>query len=227
MRPVVKGAAPRVYKTHRAARNDLTDAIGWYCSYCEMAVRNMLEIEHIIPVANGGEPLDWDNFLLSCRYCNGNKQNHNQDRLGFLWPDRDNTDLAFNYDEVNIVFPRLGSGVEAEARATINLMGLDRNSAGPNFPTAADTREQARLTAWVKAKRSLRIYQNLPSQGRAELIGMVASGAGFYSMWMVVFAGIDEVINEIVDAFTGTYSAMDAAGTRLMRSNPPHWIGSI
>ena len=97
MRPVTRGDSPRTFTNYKQARDRLMERIGPYCSYCEMRVTNMIEVEHIVPVANGGEELDWNNFLLSCRYCNGNKGNNNQDRAGYLWPDRDDTDLAFAY----------------------------------------------------------------------------------------------------------------------------------
>jgi 5-methylcytosine-specific restriction endonuclease McrA len=78
MRSVQRGVAPKIYKDYKAARNDLTGRLGWFCSYCEMPVHNMIEVEHIQPVANGGNELDWDNFLLACRYCNGNKRDNSR-----------------------------------------------------------------------------------------------------------------------------------------------------
>jgi hypothetical protein len=216
MRAVEKGDAPNVYTQHRAARNDLTGVIGWYCSYCEMGVRNMIEVEHIVPQANGGAPLDWENFLLSCRYCNGCKGNDNQDRDGYLWPDRDNTDMVFDYNEATVMHPMPGTGVEVEAAATIDLMKLARYTAGLNRPTIADTRETARLDAWQSAKKVLSIYQNNPSLEKAKLIGTVAKWAGFYSIWMTVFAGIDDVKAQIVANFKGTYTTA-VGGVRIVR----------
>lgn len=35
-----------------------------------MRMSNMPEVEHVIPRAHGGAAMDWDNFLLSCKYCN-------------------------------------------------------------------------------------------------------------------------------------------------------------
>lgn len=55
-----------------------------YCSYCEMGVRNMVEVEHVVPRNHGGAPLEWENFLLSCRYCNGIKSNKNISRAGYI-----------------------------------------------------------------------------------------------------------------------------------------------
>lgn len=217
MRAVDKGDAPNVYNQYREARNDLTDAIGWYCSYCEMGVQNMIEVEHIVPQENGGAPLDWSNFLLSCRYCNGNKGNDNQGRDGYLWPDRDNTDFAFDYNEANVIQPRIGSVVTIEATATINLMGLNRYPGGPNPPTAADSRHIHRIDAWRLAKYSLANWQEAPSPAMARQIGIAAGGVGFYSVWVTVFAGTDDVINEIVAKFSGTYT-VNVGGVRAVRA---------
>ena len=41
MRPVNRNT--RTYTDYRAARNDLSTSIGWYCSYCEMPVKNMID----------------------------------------------------------------------------------------------------------------------------------------------------------------------------------------
>ncbi|MBK9452257.1 MAG: HNH endonuclease [Bacteroidetes bacterium] len=85
MRCIEKGASPRQYKDYHDARNDLAGRIGWYCAYCEMRVTNMIEVEHVHPVNHGGNELDWNNFLLSCRYCNGIKTDRNTSRRGYLW----------------------------------------------------------------------------------------------------------------------------------------------
>ena len=142
MRCVDKGTAPDIYTYYKAARNDLGNRIGWICSYCEMPVKNMIEVEHVHPIANGGEELSWDNFLLSCRYCNGAKLNRNISRAGYLWPDTDNTMLAFEYSETNIVAPKAGlpEQITAMAQNTIDLMGLNRHPGLANEPTKADTR---------------------------------------------------------------------------------------
>lgn len=103
MRPVKKGISTKIYSHYSKARDDLFNKIGMYCSYCEMRLANMAEIEHVVPVANGGDGLNWDNFLLSCKYCNTTKSNDNTSRLGYYWPDKDNTFLAFEYDEINII----------------------------------------------------------------------------------------------------------------------------
>jgi hypothetical protein len=216
MRPIIKGAAPRQYTQWRQARNDLGTQIGWYCSYCEMSVTNMLEVEHIIPINHGGPPLAWNNFLLACRYCNAVKDNNNTTTVGYVWPDRDNTDLAYIYSPLQIIQP-VNNAVHAQSTSTINLMGLDRKPGGPNFPTAADSRWIFRIQAWLIAQRSLRNWNAAPSQQMADQIALTAFGTGFYSIWMTVFINDQIVLNAIRLQFPNTYFLHNAAGHRVIR----------
>ena len=192
------------------------ERIGPFCSYCEMRVTNMIEVEHVVPVANGGEELDWNNFLLSCRYCNGNKGNNNQDRAGYLWPDRDNTDLAIAYSPDKVVEP-IDGDVRAEAAATIDLMGLNRSPVGPVRSTVADLRPVNRAECYLAANLARSYYEAAPSSAMAKSAGLTASGFGFYSIWMTVFANYPEVQGEIREAFPGTYVVMDETGNRTVR----------
>ena len=50
MRPINRNRNLRLYTDYGQARNDLALSIGWYCSYCEMPTKNMIEVEHVIPV---------------------------------------------------------------------------------------------------------------------------------------------------------------------------------
>ena len=202
MRPVERGAAPAIYTHHGQARHNLSDRIGYYCSYCEMGVNNMIEVEHIHPMANGGNPVAWNNFLLSCKYCNTVKSNHNPDRVGFFWPDIDNTDLAFDYSEVDVIKPKttLAAPLTLSANATISLMGLDRKPGGANEPTEADTRWIIKDQAWSSAKLSYNNWIKLPVQVMAEQIG-ITSLVGNYSIWREVFKDVPIVLTEIDNAY--------------------------
>lgn len=202
MRPVDKGTAPRVYTNYGAARHDLADRIGYYCSYCEMGVNNMIEVEHVHPIANGGNPLDWNNFLLSCKYCNTVKKANNPSRVNYLWPDVDNSDLAFNYSEIDVIQPKptLNAPLNAYAEATIKMMGLDRKPGGMFEPTLADTRWVIRQQAWDKAKKSYNNWIKLPDPVFAEQIG-ITSLDGNYSIWCEVFKDVPMVLTEIDNAY--------------------------
>ncbi|RYY99886.1 MAG: HNH endonuclease [Chitinophagaceae bacterium] len=217
MRPVIKGTAPRSYSHWKHARNDLGNQIGWHCSYCEMAITNMIEVEHIVPRHRGGKPFDWDNFLLSCKYCNTVKSDRNPSSAGYLWPDRDNTDISFTYSLLNVI-EHVNGRAQAEAIATIDLMGLNRRPGGHTEPTEADTRWIFRLQAWVIAKKSYRNWQSAPSVAMANQIALTALGTGFYSIWTTVFKSEVQVLQALQSTFPNTYKAM-AGGVRVVRAN--------
>jgi hypothetical protein len=217
MRPVNKGAAPNTYTYWGYARNDLANQIGWYCSYCEMSVSQMIEVEHVVARNNGGPPLDWENFLLSCKYCNTVKGTRNPSRTGFLWADKDNTDLAFTYSELDVITP-LPTTVEVEAQETIDLMGLDRRPGGANEPTEADSRWIHRFDTWQLARVSLTNWNTTPSPEMAHQIAITAKCQGFYSIWMEVFQAVPDVLEAIKNIFPNTYFEQDAAGARIPRA---------
>lgn len=223
MRPVDKGTAPNVYTDYGQARHNLADKIGYYCSYCEMGVNNMIEVEHIVPLDNGGDELNWENFLLSCKYCNTVKKARNNDRVGYLWPDRDNTDLVFSYSETNVIEPvgSLSAQLINFANATIDLMGLDRVPGGVNEPTEADTRWIIRQQAWDKAKKSYNNWGKLPDPVLAHQIG-ITSLDGNYSIWCEVFKNEPDVLIEIDNAYIayGLFKQINnTTNARVLRNN--------
>lgn len=221
MRPIDKGKAPRTYTDYGQARHDLAEKIGYYCSYCEMKVFQGIEVEHILPQNQGGAVLDWDNFLLSCKYCNTIKSDHNSNITDYFWPDRDNTDLVFEYSEGNVIKPKstLKTDFKPIAENTINLTGLDRIPSGENEPTKADTRWRSRKEQWDKAKDSLARWQKAPIPEMAEQIAST-SLEGHYSIWIKVFENQKVVLDEIDRVYKTKYSLfkqLDNEGKRELR----------
>jgi hypothetical protein len=223
MRPVDKGVAPRAYTDYGKARHDLAGRIGYYCSYCEMKVFNSIEVEHILPQNQGGAVLNWNNFLLSCKYCNTIKCAHNANITDYLWPDRDNTDLAFEYDEVSVVFPigTLSNPLKTKAQLSITLTGLDRNPMGPNFPTESDTRWRSRKEVWDIARLNLIKWGQAPILPMAEVIAGCALLSGHYSIWFKVFENEQIVLDEIDRVYRTKqlYKVIQANGQRIVRPN--------
>ncbi len=223
MRPVDKGKAPRTYTDYGQARHELAERIGYYCSYCEMKVFQSIEVEHILPQNQGGAVLDWDNFLLSCKYCNTLKSDHNSNIIAYFWPDRDNTDLVFDYSEGNVIEPKstLKDEFKPIAENTINLTGLDRIPSGKNEPTEADTRWRSRKEQWDIAKESFVRWQKAPFPEMAKQIALTSLG-GHYSIWMKVFEDQQDVLNEIDEVYKTKYSLfkkLDDEGKREIRTN--------
>lgn len=206
MRAVKKGKSPKKYSDYKDAVYDLAGRIGWYCSYCEMPVKNMIEIEHVIPQNNGGAKLDWNNFLLSCKYCNTVKSNNNKDRTGYLFPDEDNTSIAYKYSQTKVLEPNnnLSSQINQFAKNTINLCGLDRKP-GHTKLTKSDKRWISRDEAWSIAKVSYRDYTKHPLEVVLNAIIRTAVASGHYSIWLEIFKNKPEFKAKLDKKIKGTY----------------------
>ncbi len=222
MRPVDKGNAPKTYRNYGKARHDLAKKIGYYCSYCEMKVMNSIEVEHILPRNQGGEPLDWDNFLLSCKYCNTIKSDHNSNLSDYLWPDVDNTDLAFSYSEAEMIKPKtsISQSLQILAKNSIDLMGLDRFPGGSNKPTEADTRWRSRQKMWDLAKLSYNDWKEAPTIQMARQIARTSLN-GHYSIWIDVFKEDQIVLTEIDKIYSeiGLFKKFTSTRSRILRNN--------
>jgi hypothetical protein len=221
MRPVEKGASPKVYTDYSIARHDLANRIGYFCSYCEMKVYNSIEVEHVLPQNQGGNSVDWSNFLLSCKYCNTIKSDHNGNLSDYVWPDRDNTDLVFDYSEAKIIEPKttMAPTLYNMAVASINLMGLDRVPGGVNRPTEADTRWRSREEVWTIAKESYNNWLSAPILQMALQIASTSLISGHYSIWCEIFKKEILVLTEIDNKYTkkGLFKQRDAIGNRIIR----------
>lgn len=216
MRPVNKGVSTKTYTQYKDSRWDLFEKIGMYCSYCEMSLTNMPEIEHVVPVANGGNPLEWDNFLLSCKYCNTNKSNDNTSRVGYLWPDKDNTFLAFHYDKISGISASLTLSPthKTYAENTIALFELNRDKAAVLKKDYSDTRWLQREMAWRAAERSYSNWCKSATLEMADTIAVAAKQGGFFSIWMEVFKGEKIVRQYLIKEYPGTEAACFDADTK-------------
>lgn len=211
MRPINRPNSSASYSNYRDARNDLAEKIGWYCSYCEMQTKNMIEIEHVEPVHNGGAELEWSNFLLSCKYCNTVKSNHNDNREGYIWPDEDNTFKVIKYSYGNIISVNpdiTDEDIKRIVTDTILLVGLERepgNKVSP--PTLKDTRWISRSEAWGIAKESLSDYIEAEfNEYLGNQIVRTAKTQGHFSIWMEVFKEYPIIKNKLIEIFPGTDS---------------------
>lgn len=101
MRPVNKGTSPYTsIQEYRDALPYLESRIGIYCSYCGAIIDHAPEIEHVVSKSKGGDKTEWKNLLLACKYCNTRKSNKttSENKNDYLWPDENNTELAYTYD---------------------------------------------------------------------------------------------------------------------------------
>jgi hypothetical protein len=144
MRPVERGLAPKVYARYQDAIGDLEAKLVIYCSYCERRLPIGLAVEHIMPkVLHPELETEWTNFLLGCPNCNSVKGDREVEIDNFIWPDRDNTFLAFVYFKGGFVrlAGKLNNDRKIKAQALLDLVGLQRHQAsGWDKPAPRDKR---------------------------------------------------------------------------------------
>jgi uncharacterized protein (TIGR02646 family) len=226
MRPVERGLAPRIYAQYGDALEDLKSRLGDYCSYCERQIAASLAVEHVIPKSLRPElETEWANFLLGCINCNSVKSDREVEINNFIWPDRDNTLLAFIYSKGGFV--RLADNLNNEqknkAQALLNLVGLQRHQArGWVKPARKDKRWQDREESWATAEKCRELFENLEQADAAkDLVLEVAKSNGFFSVWMTVFNDYPGIRKGLIKLFPGTaISCFDPDGKPIDRPNP-------
>lgn len=211
MRCVDKGVNLIAFRKYRDALPYLVGRLGWYCSYCEMEISNEPDVEHVQPKSRGGAVDMLENFLLGCKKCNKIKGKKNPNRDNHLWPDEDNTFVAYEYYNEIYVKPSatvVGTAVEQLANNTLILTGIDRvpkRVAKPTKEQKKDPRWQKRRTAWGKAERALLNWRRNPSLELCDQIAQTAHATGFFSIWVQKFNGEPSVLAEIKTQFSNTY----------------------
>lgn len=212
MRPVERGAAPKVYTNYQDAGPDLQARIGDYCSYCERQIETNLAVEHVqpkdlVPALRN----DWTNFLLGCANCNSSKGKKPIVVGNYLWPDLDNTLRAFEYGTGGVIStsPHIPATLQTKAQQSIFLTGLDKDPGNPNInrrPTSKDFRWLRRFQAWILAEESKkRLSRNNTPEMREQIVE-TALARGMFSIWYHAFAGDVDMRRRLRQAFTGTDS---------------------
>jgi len=217
MRPVTKGDAPKPeYKPYGKALDDLTERLGFYCSYCEQPITHAPEVEHVQPKSlEPGLETTWNNFLLGCKSCNTVKGDTPVDLTQVAFPDLENTfrALSFHQDGRVTVAPHLAGPEIQLMKNVISLVKLHRHPNAPNRddqPTARDKRVDFRLGAWSRAQRQLELYEEfLHDPEFSEVLATqiteeLAPSTGFFSIWMTVFADHPAMLKRFISAFPGT-----------------------
>lgn len=220
MRPIERGPDPGPFTDYKDARDPLIQRIGDYCSYCENVLPSEVDVEHMQPKSRPPyAALVWTNFLLACSYCNSVKG----DRLivisDHLWPDLDNTFLAFYYavDEPPSVAGRLPDTLQVLAQRTLELTGLDRCPGHPRL-SPRDRRWLKRKQVWGIALLSLTELQSTDTPQMRRQIALTAASRGFFSIWMTVFQHDADMRKRIILSFSGTAgSCFDADGNPIPR----------
>lgn len=218
MRAVNKGDSPyESIKEYQDAIPFQEKRIGLYCSYCEMSIKHVPEVEHKVSKSLGGELTVWENLLLGCKYCNTRKKDKvaPQDKDLYLWPDEDNTAIAYVYE---YGYPKVNKECLQELDPTGNLYKKADNTYKVvglgNDPTKKigekDRRFLSRNSTYYKAQTSLKSWKNvreasfLLKEDMKRQILMTATAEGFFSVWLTVFSGEPEICNALIESFPGT-----------------------
>ena len=225
MRCVDKGVNLTPYTKYRDAMPYLVERIGAFCSYCEMEISNEPDVEHVQPKSRNGAADMLENFLIGCKKCNKIKSNKNPNRANHLWPDEDNTFVAYEYYNEIFVRPSAiiqGTSIEELARNTLDLTGIDRlpsNIFLPSKKVKKDRRWQKRREAWGRAELALKRWRNNPNNELCEQIADTAVSIGFYSIWVQKFAAEPDVLAAIKAQFPNTYEPIvNPAGGYILRT---------
>jgi uncharacterized protein (TIGR02646 family) len=216
MRPIDKGIIPKnesgnpiQLKIYQQSRGHLIERLGTYCSYCERFLGGNIAVEHIQPKSkNANLELDWDNFLLACKNCNSIKGDQSVVLDEYLWPDKDNTLLAFLYISGGLIItsPNLSPSLLQKAKNIIKLTGLDRVPSDDlsENPEMKDTRWRERRTAIDKAERAYKhLLANNTEEMRFQIVD-TATSTGFFSVWMTVFHQDSDMLKRLIEVFPGT-----------------------
>lgn len=217
------GGAPKPVRDYGDLREDLFEALGGCCSYCEAPLSAKPEVEHIAPKSlHPDARTAWGNLLLACGFCNQEKGVRNIDRTtddGHIWPDRDNTFRAFRYTQGGVVEPdrSLPRDLQNRALRTRSLIGL--NPPHQLRPTDARRRRWSlRSQVWdqIEAARENLRECDTPAM-RREILNH-ARALGFWSMWMSVFADDLAMRVALLSLYRGTApGCFDTAARPLPR----------
>lgn len=216
MRPIAKGSSPIEgdFEHYQDAKTELVSRLGEYCSYCERRVSTGLAVEHIQPKDGPNAKAElknsWINFLLACVNCNSCKGAKTVNFETLLFPDRDNTFIAYQYenDGTISISPELSEQQNHLAINTLELLGLDKPKEAyldDNEQLVALDRASQRMEVIAVARGSLQLFvESNESEPMQNAITLVALGYGFFSIWMKVFDNYPQMKIKFIRAFKGT-----------------------
>jgi 5-methylcytosine-specific restriction endonuclease McrA len=72
---MAKKGDPRLSRKYKEKRLRVLARDGFVCHYCGADAE---QVDHIIPISRGGDPVDLDNMVACCKTCNISKGNRSQ-----------------------------------------------------------------------------------------------------------------------------------------------------
>lgn len=234
MRPVNSIPSGASLSDHKNAKPNLVAAMGEFCCYCERAQEARdLDVEHIKPqISHPKVALKWSNFLLACTTCNTYKKHYqgNNRQTGILikqaWPHLDNTFGVFDYDKygrVKVAGALTNAAHAAMADRTLRMAGLDRTPAvsatyqelGLDYDSTS-----RRANVWRKAETALNAFLQNPTDIQVQSIADQAESAGFFSIWMHVFANQKAVRRKLIQVFKASAACFDLSANPISPRQP-------
>lgn len=214
MRPINKGNSPyNTIKSYPEALPYLEERIGLYCSYCELPIFHVPEVEHVVSKSRGGNRTEWDNLLLGCKYCNTRKGNAvgPENKETFLWPDENNTALVYSYEDgIPKVNEKKILGIDPSgktlnrAKNLFDLVKLDNVPVGSDKDHRFRKRNEAYVTARESLKNWIQIKGTTAEEALEKQILISAKAVGFFSIWMEVFQKEPDIKKALIKEFPGT-----------------------
>lgn len=212
MRPVHRGEVPTddngidiEFNDYKKARDPLIHRIGDYCSYCEVALHDQVDVEHVLPKSVHEDlELEWSNFLLACGTCNSTKGSKDIALDDHYWPDQDNTSRVFFYELDQA--PQIVDHADVDpikAENTLLLTGIDRKPGHPNL-SDRDRRWKKRFDTWGTALMVAGMLEDRDDVEMRTLAVELAAALGFWSVWMTVFSDNAEMLSLLIARFPGT-----------------------
>ena len=70
-----KKGDPRISRKYKERRLRVLAMAGYVCHYCGQTAD---QVDHVVPIAKGGDPLAWENMVACCKLCNQVKGDRSQ-----------------------------------------------------------------------------------------------------------------------------------------------------
>ncbi|SEG30233.1 HNH endonuclease [Algoriphagus boritolerans] len=250
MRPIENSPIPQVNGVNKAFTNyqewreDLADAYGQHCVFCNDRLQSRFEVEHLVAQSLGiVPPLAWNNLFLACGPCNLAKSARVATAATHYLPNANNTHMIFSYTIrkhrkngkyacIPVFNPLLNPNQRTKAINTITYTELNRIEQTPvRQRKMTDVRWLNRYTAFQVANTQRALWNTLttPQQRAAYLAAIppMIEKNGFFSIWFDAFTGVKDVLRVIVNSLPNTSMACFDANFNPQHRRPADPVDTI
>ncbi|GAA4763954.1 MULTISPECIES: HNH endonuclease [Flavobacterium] len=250
MRPIKNSPIPQVngvnksYTNYQEWREDITNAYGQHCVFCNDRLQSRFEVEHLVAQSLGiVSPLAWNNLFLACGPCNLAKSNKVANTSTHYLPNSNNTHLIFEYSIrkhkkngkyacIPIFHPNLTQHQQAKSINTIAYTELNRIEQTPiRQRKMTDVRWHNRYNAYQVTKTQRNLWDQLttPQQQTAYLntISPLVHKTGFFSLWLNAFNGATDVLKIVINCLPNTSDTSFDANFNPIPRNPINLADNI